>query len=144
VSPVTALQRALAAEHAALHVYGTLGARTSESGSPQLYADLRAGYDTHRSRRDQLSTRLRDRGVDPVAAEPAYELPQGLATSAGVARAALDVERGCTETYAWLVGQTSGGDRRFAIAALTSSAVRELTFRGSPEIFPGADEFADR
>ena len=144
MSPVAALLLALAAEHAALHLYGTLGARTSESGSPQLYADLRAGYDAHRARRDQLATRLRDRGSDPVPAEPAYELPQGLGTSAGVVRAARDVEHGCTETYAWLVGQTSGGDRRFAIAALTSSAVRELTFRGSPEIFPGADEYADR
>ncbi len=79
-----------------------------------------------------------------MAAEPAYALPTGLDTPKQVTRAALDVERACTETYAWLVGQTSGADRRWAIGALTDSAVRELAFRGSPEIFPGAGEHADR
>ena len=144
MSPVTALQRALAAEHAALHVYGTLGARTSASASPTLFSDITAGYTTHRARRDQLAARLRDRGVEPVAAEPAYELPEPLDTPAQVTAAALDVERSCTATYAWLVGQTSGADRRWAVTALTQTAVRELTFRGSPEIFPGAGEHADR
>ena len=38
MSLVDALQVALAAEHAALHVYGTLGARTSASATPALYA----------------------------------------------------------------------------------------------------------
>ena len=37
--------------------------------------------------------------------------------------------------------RTSGGGRS---SALTDAAVRELTFRGSPEIFPGAGEYADR
>jgi len=144
VSPVTALQRALAAEHAALHVYGTLGARTSASATPTLFSDLTAGYTAHRARRDQLTARLRDRGVEPVAAEAAYELPEPLDTPAQVTGAALDVEQSCSATYAWLVGQTSGADRRWAVTALTQTAVRELTFRGSPEIFPGAGEHADR
>jgi len=144
MSPVTALQRALSAEHAALHVYGTLGARTSASATPGLFADVSAGYTAHRGRRDQLAARLRDRGVDPVAAEPAYELPTPLDTPRQVTAAALDVERACTATYAWLSGQTSGEDRRWAVTALTDTAVRELTFRGSPEIFPGAGEHADR
>ncbi|HYH35351.1 MAG TPA: ferritin-like domain-containing protein [Nocardioides sp.] len=144
MSPEEALQRALAAEHAALHLLGTLGARTSASATPQLFADVTAAYAAHRSRRDQLTTRVLDRGAQPVPAAAAYELPDGLDTPADVTRAALDVERSCTETYAWLVGQTSGGDRRFAITALTNSAVRELAFRGSPEIFPGATELADR
>ena len=144
MSPVTALQRALAAEHAALHVYGTLGARTSASATPTLFTDITAGYTTHRARRDQLTARLLDRGVEPVAAESAYELPEPLDTPAQVTRAALEVEQSCAETYAWLVGQTSGSDRRWAVTALTQTAVRELTFRGSPEIFPGAGEHADR
>jgi hypothetical protein len=142
MSPVTALQRALAAEHAALHVYGALGARTSASARPRLFVDATAAYTTHRSRRDQLAARLLNRGVDPVAAEPAYDLPAAMSTPAQVAGAALDVERSCTETYAWVVGQTSGADRRWAIGALTDSAVRELAFGGDPEIFPGAGEYA--
>jgi hypothetical protein len=61
-----------------------------------------------------------------------------------VTRAALELERTCAEHYAWLVGGTTGGRRRWAVQALTNAAVRELTFRGSPEIFPGAGEYADR
>ncbi len=38
MSPVEALQTALAAEHAALYVYGSLGARTSQSRTPVLFA----------------------------------------------------------------------------------------------------------
>ena len=144
MSPVDALQRALAAEHAALHVYGTLGARTSASATPTLFSDVTAGYNAHRARRDQLTARVRDRGAEPVAAEPAYELPAPLDTPAQVTAAALEVERSCTATYAWLVGQTSEADRRWAVTALTEAAVRELTFRGSPEIFPGRGEHADR
>ena len=144
MSPVDALQTALAAEHAALHVYGTLGARTSASATPQLYADVSAAHDDHRRSRDLLTAAVRDHSVDPVAAEPAYTLPKRLGTPEAVTRAALDLERGCEATYAWLVEQTSGEDRRLAITSLRSSAVRALAFRGSPEIFPGVTEHADR
>jgi rubrerythrin len=144
VSPLAALQTALEAEHAALHVYGALGARTSASATPQLFGDVSAAYADHRARRDLLTARVLDRGADPVAAQPAYDLPGGLDSPEGVTRAALAVERSCEATYAWLVGQTSGADRRLAVTALTSTAVRTLAFRGSPEIFPGVDERADR
>ncbi len=137
MTPLSALQRALAAEHAALYVYGALGARTSASATPDLFGDLTSGYSVHRSRRDQLQTRVRDHDAEPVAAEAAYDIPEPLDTADQVVSAAREVERACTATYAWLSGQTSGEDRRWAIGALTDSAVRELTFRGSPEIFPG-------
>ncbi len=87
---------------------------------------------------------MRDHGADPVAAEPAYELPDRLDTPEDVTRAALDLERRCEATYAWLVEQTSGADRRLAITSLRNAAVRALAFRGSPEIFPGVAEYADR
>ena len=144
MSPVDALQTALAAEHAALHVFGTLGARTSASASPTLYADIRAAYDAHRTSRDLLTSRVRDHGADPVSAEPAYELPDRLDTPEDVTRAALDLERRCEATYAWLVEQTSEADRRLAITSLRNAAIRALAFRGSPEIFPGVAEYADR
>lgn len=143
-TPVDALQRALAAEHAALHVYGTLGAHTSASATPQLYADISAAYDAHRVGRDVLSSRVRDHGADPVAAEPAYALPAPLDTPDAVMRRALELERRCEATYVWVVQQTSGADRRLAVAALTKAAVRALAFRGSPEIFPGVAEYANR
>lgn len=144
MSPVDALQTALAAEHAALHLYGTLGAKTSASATPPLYADISAAYDDHRTSRDLLTARVREHGGEPVPAEPAYELPDRLGTPDGVTRAALDVERGCEATYAWLVEQTSEADRRLAVTSLRNAAVRALAFRGSPEIFPGMAEYADR
>jgi hypothetical protein len=137
VTPLDALQTALAAEHAALHIYGALGARTSLSASPGLYAELVAAHDAHRDLRDQLTERIREAGAEPVAAEPAYELPAPLATPDDVTAAALDIERTCEATYVWVVEQTSGADRRLAVSALTRTAVRALAFRGSPEIFPG-------
>lgn len=144
MSPVDALQRALAAEHAATYVYGALGAATSASATPGLYAEVSAAYADHRGRRDLLWSRLRDRGAEPIAAEPAYALPQPLVSADDVTRAALDLERACEETYAWVVEHTSGADRRVAITALTSAAVRALAFRGSPEILPGIGEHTDR
>jgi hypothetical protein len=137
VTPLDALQTALAAEHAALHIYGALGARTSLSATPGLYAELVAAHDAHRDLRDQLTERIREAGAEPVAAEPAYELPAPLATPDDVTAAALDIERTCEATYVWVVEQTSGADRRLAVSALTRTAVRALAFRGSPEIFPG-------
>ncbi len=137
MTPLEALQTALAAEHAALHVYGALGARTSLSATPALYAELVAAHDAHRDLRDQLTERIREAGAEPVAAEPAYELPAPLDTPDDVTTAALDLERTCEATYVWVVEQTSGADRRLAVSALTRTAVRALAFRGSPEIFPG-------
>ncbi len=144
MSTLDALQTALAAEHAALHVYGALGARTSAAATPALFGDLSTAYAAHRGRRDALVREITDLDGTPVAAAPVYELPGRLATTQGVAAAALDVERSCAATYAWLVGETAGPVRRRAIEALTESAVRELVFRGTPEMLPGTADFADR
>jgi hypothetical protein len=144
MSFVDALQTTLAAEHAAVFVYGALGAQTSRSGEPTLYAAIESAYADHRSRRDQLVTMIRDAGGDPVAAEPAYELPPDLGTTDLVTRRALRLEKSCAETYAYLVANSPQDRRRWAINALIQTAVRELAFRGTPEIFPGSDEYADR
>ncbi|HYF73945.1 MAG TPA: DUF4439 domain-containing protein, partial [Nocardioides sp.] len=97
----------------------------------------------HRARRDQLSAAVLDLDAEPVAAEPAYELPR-LESPAQVTRAALEVERACARTYVYLVANSVGEQRRTAIGALNEAAVRELVFRGTPEMFPGRDEYADR
>jgi hypothetical protein len=144
VTTLDALQVALAGEHAALYVYGVLGAQTSASDSPQLFADVSEAYETHRARRDHLTGLVLDEGGTPVASEPAYEIPDRLGTPSLVSSAALGLERRSASTYAWLVANTVGAPRRWAIDALTDAAVRELSFRGSPEIFPGASESADR
>jgi len=125
-------------------VYGALGAQTSRSAAPALYAGVSDAYDAHRGRRDELTRFVLDEGGIPVVTEPTYEIPDPLGTAERVARAALELERSCAATYAWLVANTVGPRRRWAGQALENTAVRVLTFRGSPEIFPGAGEYADR
>jgi hypothetical protein len=141
---VDGLRTTLAAEHAAVFVHGALGAQTSQSAEPTLYADLAAAYTEHRARRDQLVRMVLDEGAEPVAAEPAYELPADLSTPDLVMRTALRLERSCAESYAYLVANSPQEGRRWAVNALVVTAVRELAFRGTPEIFPGSDEYADR
>jgi hypothetical protein len=144
VTELEALQTTLEAEHAAVYVYGLLGSRTSQTAEPELYLALRAAYETHRDRRDTLIGEIAALGTTPTPAAPAYTPPAGLDTTAGRYQAALALERGCASTYAALVGATTGPRRLEAISLLNDAAVRGLSFRGTPEIFPGADEYADR
>jgi len=139
-----ALQTTLAGEHAALYVYGALGAQTSQSGAPTLYAALTDAYEAHRARRDQLVALLTDLGEEPVAAEPVYELPEDLGRTDAVYARALEIERSCASTYAFLVASSPAPERRLAVNLLIETAVRELAFRGTPETFPGSNEYADR
>lgn len=139
-----ALQTTLAAEHAAIYVYGALGAQTSQTGAPVLYAALTDAYEAHRARRDRLTAILLDLAEEPVVAEPAYELPADLSTTDVVAARALELERSCASTYAYLVANSPSAERRLAVNLLVQTAVRELAFRGTPETFPGSDEYADR
>lgn len=136
-----ALQTTLAAEHAAVYVYGLLGSRTSQSAEPDLSAALRSAYEAHRGRRDTLTGEIAALGEAPVAAAPAYTPPAGLDTPDGRYAAALALEQGCAETYAALVGASAGARRAAAIALLDDAAVRELAFRGAPQSFPGAPDF---
>lgn len=139
-----ALQTTLAAEHAAIYLYGALGAQTSQDSAPVLFAAISDAYAQHRSRRDQLTSYVLDLGAEPVASEAAYELPAEGGAPLAVSRIALDLERSCATTYAFLVANSERSQRRWAITALTDAAARELAFRGTPEMFPGAGEYADR
>lgn len=139
-----ALQRTLTAEHAAIYVLGVLGGQVSRSAQPELYAAVSAGYTEHRARRDVLRRMISDQGATPVAAAPAYEVPERLDSAASQAALARDVERRAQTAYAWAVAHTSGAQRRWTVRALNESAARVLAFRGTPEMLPGADEYADR
>jgi len=138
MTPIEALQAALAAEHAAVYVVGVLGAQASESRQPTLYAALAGSYRDHRRSRDQLSVLIAKNGADPVAAEVAYAVPAGLRTAAQLSDAALQVERRIVKTFGQLIESTTGAERRWALVALNSAAVRQMEFRGTPEMFPGS------
>ncbi len=137
MTEVEALQTTLEAEHAAVYVYGLLGARTSQSAEPTLYAALRAAYEAHRDRRDHLIGEIAALDATPAPAAAAYEPPDGLDTTDERNRSALELERACARTYAALVGSTTGARRGEAIDLLNDAAARELSFRGTPEKFPG-------
>ena len=132
-----ALQTTLAAEHAAVYVYGLLGSRTSQTAEAPLYVALRAAYESHRECRDTLIGEIAAMGGTPAPAAPAYTPPAGLDTTEGRYQAALALEKGCASTYAALVGATTGPLRAGAIGLLNDAAARELSFRGIPENFPG-------
>ena len=144
MTELEALQATLEAEHAAVYVFGLLGARTSQAAEPELYAALRAAYEAHRAHRDVLIGKIAALGAVPGPAAAAYTAPLGLDSSDARYRSALELERACARTYAALVGSTSGTLRVEAIELLNDAAARELSFRGNPEIFPGADEYAGR
>ncbi len=137
LTPTQALQRALAAEHAAVHLYGVLGAQSSKSRQPALFGQLTDAYETHRATRDHLSAMISAKGGDPVAAKVDYRVPGPTSTAAKIQAVARTIERRVTRTYGELVENTAGTDRRWAIAALDASALRELGFGSEPSTFPG-------
>jgi hypothetical protein len=137
VTPLDAQQAALAGEHAAVYLFGVFGAQASQSRQPALYARLLDAFRVHRKRRDQLTVVIAAAGADPVAAEVSYDLPASMETAPELNDAALQVERRIARTYGQLVESTAGAERRWALVALDDSAVRQLEFRGTPEMFPG-------
>jgi len=140
MTPLESLQESLAGEHAAVYVYGVLGARVSQSKEPSLAAQLTAAYTAHRGRRDQLVALVRLAHGDPVAAALSYSLPNTAGTAAELRHAALVTEQRCSAVYAQLVASTSGTDRQWALRALDDSAVRQLSFGARPSPYPGIPE----
>jgi Domain of unknown function (DUF4439) len=137
MTPVKALQKALAAEHAAVHLYGLLGAQSSKSKQPILFERLESAYEDHRAARDRLTVLVSAKGADPVASKVDYVVPGPTSTAPQIEAVARTIERRVTRTYGELVGNTSGVDRRWAITALDAAAVREVAFGVAPSDFPG-------
>lgn len=136
---VGALQSMLAAEHAALWLYGLLGARTSASDNPYLYRTFSLGYLAHQAQRDQLVAMIADSGAAPVAAAASYRPPTRLASATDLQQAGHEFEDRCAATYAAAVAQTVGEQRGWAINALAAAAVRQLNLGGTPQALPGSE-----
>lgn len=141
-STVPALQDALAAQHATVHLLEHLGGVVSASEQPDLHLLLRARHRWHRALRDQLVAALRAEGETPVAAAAAYTLPDG-AGGAAVRGHGAEAEARCAEAYALLIASTSGDLRATAARALVETA-RAMVAWGEPaSAFPGAPELPD-
>ncbi|MFI6468212.1 ferritin-like domain-containing protein [Streptomyces sp. NPDC050528] len=135
---LTALQAALAAEHAAVYGYGVVGGRIRE-GRRQ---EAKAAYDAHRARRDALAREVRDLGGTPVAASAAYALPFPVPDSAAAVELAAELEDRVAGVYSDLVRAATGGVRGTAAEALREAAVRAVRWRGGSVPFPGLAERA--
>ncbi len=140
-TPVEVLQRALAAEHAAIWGYGVVGGLLPAGEQP-----LATAADTaHRARRDALTVALAARVPTPPPGAPSYELPFPVADAAAARRLAVHLEARVGAVWHAALGTvTELPDRTLALAALTDAAVRGLGWRlkvpGEPPTvpFPGA------
>ncbi|MEV5534296.1 ferritin-like domain-containing protein [Streptomyces prunicolor] len=137
-SELTALQAALAAEHAAVYGYGVVGGRIREGRR----TEAKAAYDAHRARRDALVREVRDLGGTPVAASAAYALPFAVPDSAAAVELAAELEERVAGVYSDLVRASTEGVRGMATEALREAAVRAVRWRGGSVPFPGLAERA--
>ncbi len=140
MTALDALQTTLAQEHAALYSYGVLGARTSQSAAPALYAAVSTAYRQHRARRDRLRILIEEAGGVPVVAAPIYAVAEPLRQPEEIAAAGLELERSSTEALTALVAQTAGAVRAWALTETIWSGSWQLEFGGAPLTWPGAPE----
>ncbi len=142
--PSEALQETLAAEHAAVYVYAVLGGRVSTATDPLTADRMRAAYEVHRARRDQLRSVVADLGKEPVAAEAGYQVDARTRDADELLAVARSTEERCAAVYAQLVASSAGKQRGWAIEALTDAAVRVLSLGGAAAAYPGAPELERR
>ncbi|WP_327086578.1 ferritin-like domain-containing protein [Nonomuraea sp. NBC_01738] len=133
MSDVDKLNKALAAEHAAVYAYGLIGARTTGV----LRARASVAYDAHRAHRDQLRPLVSARGGEPAEAEPSYALPVTPDNATEAVRLAVHVEQGITATYLELAAAGAETLRRYAALAMQESVTRSYGFRPAVTTFPG-------
>ncbi len=135
MNQVEALQAALAGEHAALYGVGVAGGKLSGA----RFRDANDTFEVHRDNRDRLSALLVAAGETPVAAQPAYDLPQAVISTATATALVLLIERRIVGVYGDLVeAAEQPAVRAFAIEALLRYATIQLTWGGAPVAFPGA------
>jgi Domain of unknown function (DUF4439) len=132
---IAALQKALAAEQAAIYGYGVVGARLPQGSAEQAAATT--DWVAHMRARDRLSALITARGATPVPAAVAYELPGPVQTSAAAKALAALLEDRVAEAYLAVVALPARGLRSFGAEQVRAAALRAQAWRGSVEAFPG-------
>ena len=130
---VSALQGALAAEHAACYGYATAGAYLT--GSRQAAAEK--DWTGHNQARDTLAAMVRRLGATPVAAQAFYRLPFRVHDAGTAMALAAYLEDGVTRAYLGVVAVEDQPTRSFGALAMQGSAIRAASWRGSTQAFPG-------
>lgn len=97
---VQALQRVLAAHHAAVFGYPVIGVELSNPGQIQRARLLEA---RHRQTRDELMAQIAARRASPAPAEASYTPTQPVTAPADAQRWALELEQACAAAYRYLL-----------------------------------------
>jgi hypothetical protein len=129
-----ALQKALAAEHAAIWGYGVVGsALGAEHKAPAATAEA-----AHRDVRDRVVALLEDRKVDPVGAQGGYALPFPVLSAVDAASLAVVLEDGVAAAWVRVLDQAAErASRELAVGVLGDTEVRAVAWRraaGKPTV----------
>lgn len=127
------MQAALAAEHAAIHGYGVVGAHLSGRRRERA----RDAWNAHRAARDRLRSMLRQAGATPAPAAPDYALPHPVSGRESAVRLATRLEERVAAAYAELVAASQARRRRYAAKEIRDCALRAAHWRNSSTPFPG-------
>ncbi|MBP2477164.1 hypothetical protein JOF53_006036 [Crossiella equi] len=123
---LTAVQRALAAEHAADWAYGLATAFVRDT----LQNAVRDGATAHRARRDATERLVRDSGATPVSAEPGYAPPQPVTDQASAITLLVTAETDTAAAWRAVLERTEDQSlRRSGLEALTTAAIRATRWR---------------
>ena len=135
---VRALQAALATEHAAVWASGVLTAFLPAA----LSEEVGEGAAVHRARRETIERLLRDAGVVPVAAEPAYAAPHPVVDSGSALALAVLAETDVAGAWRAVLERTDDrGVRGLALDGLVDSAVRAARWRARAGVTPAVPTF---
>jgi hypothetical protein len=123
-----ALQKALAAEHAAIWGYGVVGAALGAGGR----APAATAESAHRDVRDQVEALLGDRKVEPAGAEGGYALPFPVLSAVDAAALAVVLEDGIAAAWVRVLDQAAErSTRELAVGVLGAAEVRAVAWRGA-------------
>lgn len=130
---VSALQAALAGEHAAVWACGRAAGELTGSDRTRALDEL----DGHRRARDGLRAQVVALGGRPVEAAPAYAEPFEVTGRRAARRLLAHVGTALCATYAELAAASPQGARSAAVKAAAASARRAIAWGAEPEAFPG-------
>ncbi|TYP82702.1 ferritin-like domain-containing protein [Blastococcus xanthinilyticus] len=122
----TALDEALAAEHAAVWGYGVVGAALP----PGERAAAAAAEAVHRDLRDRLIALLAERGAEPALPEAGYALPFPVLSPVDAASLAATVEEGGVAAWLRVLDRAAErSSRALAMEVLGAAEVRAVGWR---------------
>lgn len=130
---ITALQGALAAEHAALWSYTLVLAFVPADQAAVARQDIAA----HRTLRSQTEQTLTDVGARPVSAQPAYATPAPVTDAQSAGRLAVTAEADALAAWRSVLEHTTSQQLRIAaLKALSEGTVRASQWRAATGTTP--------